>query len=506
MSTKKVALLILDGWGCGNKTKSDAIFNANTPFYDSCLGKYPNSRLKTFGAFVGLPDGQMGNSEVGHLNIGAGRIVYQDFAKINKAVEDKTIDNHPVILEAFNHAKENNVAVHFIGLVSDGGIHSHQNHLYRLCEMANNHQIKNGYIHAFTDGRDCDPKSGLGFLKELEKRVENTNCQIASVVGRYYAMDRDNRWERVKMAYDMMVNGVGEKTSNIVKSIEKSYQNEVTDEFIKPIIKVDENQHSIGIIKPNDVVICFNFRTDRCREITIALTQKDFPEHNMKTLPLYYVTMTNYDKTFNNVHVIYDKENLTNTLGEVLSKNNKTQIRIAETEKYPHVTFFFSGGRELPFDGEKRILINSPKVATYDLQPEMCAEEVTTSLISEIEKGNTDFICLNFANPDMVGHTGVYSAIVKAVEKIDKCTQRVVEAGVKNGYSFIIIADHGNADFAINEDGTPNTAHSTNLVPCILIDNDYKEIKDGKLGDIAPSILKMMNINIPSEMDGECLV
>lgn len=506
MNSKKIALLILDGWGCGNQTKSDAIFNAKTPFYDACLEKYPNARLKTFGQYVGLPDGQMGNSEVGHLNIGAGRIVYQDFAKINKAVDERTIDTNLTLINAFEYAKEKNVAVHFIGLVSDGGIHSHQNHLYRLCELASKHQVKNGFVHSFTDGRDCDPKSGLGFLQELENRVKNTNCQIASVVGRYYAMDRDNRWERVKMAYDMMVNGAGEKTTNIIESIEKSYQNEVTDEFIKPIVKVDENQQAVGVIQPNDVVICFNFRTDRCREITIALTQKDLPEHNMKTLPLYYVTMTNYDKTFKNVHIVYDKDNLVNTLGEVLSKNGKTQIRIAETEKYPHVTFFFSGGRELPFEGENRILINSPKVATYDLQPEMSAEEVTTSIISEIEKSTTDFICLNYANPDMVGHTGVYSAIVKAVEKIDNCAQRVVEAGLKNGYSFIIIADHGNADFAINDDGTPNTAHSTNLVPCILIDNNYKEIKDGKLGDIAPTILKMMDINIPSEMDGECLV
>jgi 2,3-bisphosphoglycerate-independent phosphoglycerate mutase len=505
MSTKKVALLILDGWGCGNKTKSDAIYNANTPFYDSCLQNYPNSFLKTFGEYVGLPEGQMGNSEVGHLNIGAGRVVYQDFAKINKAVKENTIDTNPTLVAALKHAEQNKVNVHFMGLVSDGGIHSHQEHLYRLCEITNNYNI-NGFVHAFTDGRDCDPKSGLGFISELEKKVENTNCKVASIVGRYYAMDRDNRWERVKAAYDLMVNGIGEHSTNLIGSIEKSYAENVTDEFIKPIVKVDENDSPLAIIQPNDVVICFNFRTDRCREISIALTQKDIHEQNMHTLPLYYVTMTNYDKTFKNVHVIYDKDNLVNTLGEVLEHNNKTQIRIAETEKYPHVTFFFSGGREKPFEGEKRILVNSPKVATYDLQPEMSADEVTTSIIDAINKNDTDFICLNFANPDMVGHTGVYSAIVKAVEKIDNCAQRVVEAGLKNDYSFIIIADHGNADFAINEDGTPNTAHSTNLVPCILIDKDYKKLKDGKLGDIAPTILKLMDITPPKEMDGVSLV
>lgn len=506
MNNKKVALLILDGWGCGNKTKSDAIYNANTPFYDSCLQNYPHSYLKTFGGFVGLPDGQMGNSEVGHLNIGAGRVVYQDFAKINKAVEENTIAQNEVLLAAFDYAKKNNVAVHFMGLVSDGGIHSHQNHLYKLCELANLHQVPKAFVHAFTDGRDCDPKSGLGFIEILENKIKNTNCQLASVVGRYYAMDRDNRWERVKMAYDLMVHGTGKHSKDLVESMKTSYLNNVTDEFIKPLVKVDNNNQPIGTIQPNDVVISFNFRTDRCREITVALTQKDLHEQNMCTLPLYYVTMTNYDKTFQNVHIMFDKDNLTNTLGEVLEKNNKTQIRIAETEKYPHVTFFFSGGREKPFVGEKRILINSPKVATYDLQPEMSAEEVTTSILTEIEKAETDFICLNFANPDMVGHTGVYEAIIKAVEKVDSSAERIVELGLKKGYSFIIIADHGNADFAINDDGTPNTAHSTNLVPCILIDNDYKTIKDGKLADVAPTILKLLNIEPAKEMDGECLI
>ncbi len=503
--SKKVALIILDGWGLGDQSKSDAIFNANTPFFDSCLKNYPNTTLKTFGNFVGLPEGQMGNSEVGHLNIGAGRVVYQDFAKINKAVRENTVNENTALLAAFNYAKTNNVNVHFMGLVSDGGIHSHQNHLYRLCELANQHQVTS-FVHAFTDGRDCDPKSGLGFIQQLENKIENTNCQLASVVGRYYAMDRDNRWERVKLAYDLLVNGEGEKSTNLTESIANSYQNNITDEFITPLVKVDAQQNPITVIKPNDVVICFNYRTDRCREITIALTQKDIHEYNMHTLPLYYVTMTNYDKTFKNVHVMYDKNNLNNTLGEVLEQHHKTQVRIAETEKYPHVTFFFSGGREEPFKGEKRLMANSPKVATYDLQPEMSAEEVTTKIIDEINSEQPDFICLNFANPDMVGHTGVYDAIVKAVEKVDSCTERIVNVGLKNDYSFIIIADHGNADYAINTDGSPHTAHTTNPVPCILIDKDYKAIKEGKLGDIAPTILKLMNITPPTEMDGEILV
>lgn len=503
--SKKVALIILDGWGYGDKTKSDAIFNANTPFFDSCLTKYPNTTLKTFGENVGLPEGQMGNSEVGHLNIGAGRIVYQDFAKINKAVKENTINQNPTLLAAFKHAKKNKSNVHFMGLVSNGGIHSHQNHLYRLCELANQHQVKS-YVHAFTDGRDCDPKSGLNFIKQLEDRLKNTDCELTSVIGRYYAMDRDNRWERIKLAYDLMVNGLGEKSNNLTESIEASYQNGITDEFIKPIIKVGNNGNPVTTIKENDVVVCFNFRTDRCREITIALTQIDIHEHNMHTIPLHYVTMTNYDKTFKDVNVMYDKDNLTNTLGEVLEQYHKTQVRIAETEKYPHVTFFFSGGREEPFVGEKRIMANSPKVPTYDLQPEMNAEEVTIKIINEIKTEQPDFICLNFANPDMVGHTGVYDAIVKAVEKVDSCTEQIVNCGLENDYSFIIIADHGNADVAINPDGTPNTAHSTNLVPCILIDNNYIEIKDGKLGDIAPTILKLMSIPQPKEMTGEILI
>lgn len=512
MSSKKVALLILDGWGFGDKSKSDAIYNANTPFFDSCLKQHPYSTLKTSGEAVGLPAGQMGNSEVGHLNIGAGRIVYQDFAKINKACADNSIADNKVLKAAFEHAKATNVAVHFIGLVSDGGIHSHQNHLYKLCDIAKANQVNNVYIHAFTDGRDCDPKSGKGQLEALENHLKNSAGELVSVIGRYYAMDRDNRWERVKEAYKLLLHGTGEDSCNLVRSVQDSYDDEVTDEFIQPIVKVDANNDPIGRIKPNDVVICFNFRTDRCREITIALTQKDLIDEGMKTLPLHYVTMTNYNKNFENVNVIYDKENLQNTLGEVLSNNNKTQIRIAETEKYPHVTFFFSGGREDEFNGEKRLMVNSPKVATYDLQPEMSAEEVTQTILPEIEKIDTersrsaDFICLNFANTDMVGHTGVYSAITSAAEKVDNCVERIVTKGVEHGYSFIIIADHGNADFAINEDGTPNTAHSTNPVPCILIDKDYTEIKNGKLADIAPTILKLLNIDIPSEMTGEILI
>lgn len=513
---KKVILIILDGWGLGDGSKSDAIANANTPFMDSLYKKYPHSTLNTSGRVVGLPDGQMGNSEVGHINIGAGRIVYQDLELINKAIREKTIDTNTELIKAFDYAKQNGKAVHFIGLVSEGGVHSSQAHLHYLCDLAKEKNIDNVFIHAFTDGRDTDPKSGLGYISNLENHINPTpalpkgegefRTQIASVIGRYYAMDRDKRWERVKLAYDLLVKGQGEKSTNIISSIEKSYLKNETDEFIKPIVKVNEAGNPVGLIKENDVVICFNFRTDRCREITQVLTQKDMPEHEMKTLPLYYVTMTNYDDTFKNVHVMYDKENLVMTLGEVLEKNNKKQIRIAETEKYPHVTFFFSGGREKEFMGEKRILVASPKVATYDLKPEMSATELTDALIPEIKKAEADFICLNYANADMVGHTGDYNAVLKAVETVDKCTQRVVEAGIIKGYSFIIIADHGNSDYMINEDGTPNTAHTTNPVPCILIDKDFSKIKTGKLADIAPTILKIMNIEIPKEMDGEVLV
>jgi len=502
MPDKKVVLIILDGWGIGDKTKADAITNANTPFYDSCLQKYPHSTLKTFGEFVGLPDGQMGNSEVGHLNIGAGRVVYQDLVKINKAIKDKTIDTNPVIQETFNYVKSKGKKLHLMGLVSDGGIHSHSKHLEALIDLAEKAGIENTYVHAFTDGRDCSPTSGLNHIKNLENFLSGKNAELASMIGRYYAMDRDKRWERIKIAYDLLVNGIGASTDNFTKSLQESYDNGVTDEFLKPLISSNRK----GIIEEGDAVICFNFRTDRCREITTVLTQQDMHEQNMHALPLHYVTMTNYDSTFKNVHIIFDKDNLKNTLGEVLADNGKKQIRIAETEKYPHVTFFFSGGREKEFEGESRIMINSPKVATYDLQPEMSANEVTDAIVKELSKGEVDFVCLNFANPDMVGHTGVYDAIVKAIETTDKCAEKVLNTAIKKNYSVIIIADHGNADIAFHPDSSPHTAHTTNPVPCILIDNDYKKLNDGKLADISPTILKLMGIAKPKEMDGEALV
>ena len=504
MKGKKTVLIILDGWGHGDKTKSDAIHYANTPFVDSLYNKYPNCELLTDGENVGLPKGQMGNSEVGHLNIGAGRIVYQDLVKINLACEDNSISEMENLKKSFTYAKENNKDLHLIGLVSDGGIHSHQNHLYKLCELAQKEGIQKVFVHAFTDGRDCDPKSGKGFIQQLEKNL--FGAKIASVCGRYYSMDRDTRWERVKLAYDLMVNGIGQKSQSLTNSIQDSYNNGITDEFIKPIVLVDDNGDSITKIKEDDAVICFNFRTDRCREITTVLTQSNMPDLGMRTLNLHYTTMTNYDDTFRNVNVIYDKENLKNTLGEVLEQHNLSQIRIAETEKYPHVTFFFSGGREKEFVGEKRLMVNSPKVATYDLQPEMSAPEVTETIVTELEKGKTDFVCLNFANPDMVGHTGDYEAIKKAVETVDSCTQKVVEVGLKNDYAFIIIADHGNADFVVNEDGSPNTAHSTNPVPCFVLNTDFEKIENGKLGDIAPTILQIMGVDIPTEMTGAVLI
>ena len=504
MKAKKTVLIILDGWGLGDTSKSDAIYNANTPFVDSLYTKYPHSKLKTFGQYVGLPKGQMGNSEVGHLNIGAGRIVYQDLAKINLSCEDNSIAQMENLKKSFAYAVQNKKPLHLIGLVSDGGIHSHQNHLYKLCQLANKAGVKNVFIHAFTDGRDCDPKSGKGFIKKLEQNL--FGAKIASVCGRYYAMDRDKRWERIKLSYDLMIKAKGEKSQNLQASIQNSYNNGVTDEFIKPLIAVDEKNQPIAQIKEDDAVICFNFRTDRCRQITTVLTQTSFPEFEMDTLNLHYTTLTNYDKTFKNIEVIYDKENIKNTLGEVLEQNKKSQIRIAETEKYPHVTFFFSGGREKEFVGEKRIIVNSPKVPTYDLQPQMSAPEVTATIISELEKGKTDFVCLNFANPDMVGHTGNYNAIVKAIETVDVCTQKVVEAGLKNDYAFLIIADHGNADFAINTDGTPNTSHSTNPVPCFALNTGFNKIENGKLADIAPTILQIMGIKAPNEMTGKSLI
>lgn len=506
MKSKKVALLILDGWGYGKNDSSNAILAANTPFFDSCLKKYPNSKLEASGEAVGLPAGQMGNSEVGHMNLGAGRVVYQELGRIHKAVKDGEFVSNDVLQSAFTYAKEKNKSVHFIGLVSDGGVHAHTLHLKGLCDAAKSFDLKKVYIHAFMDGRDTDPNSGIGYLKNMNQYLENSTGEIVSAIGRYYAMDRDNRWERVKLAYDLMVKGEGQKVTDLVEGIEASYQNGVTDEFVKPLVKTDVDGNPIATIQEGDVVICFNFRTDRGREITIALTQKEFPEQGMKPLNLYYITMTTYDETFKNVQVVFTKDDLVNTLGEVLAEHHKNQIRIAETEKYPHVTFFFSGGREKEFENEKRIMIPSPKVATYDLQPEMSAAGIRDAIIPEIKKSWADFICLNFANPDMVGHTGVFDAVVKAVETVDACAKAVVDAGLENGYSFIIIADHGNADYMINEDGSANTAHTTNLVPCILIDEDYKQIKNGKLGDIAPTILKMLEVKIPKEMGGEILI
>ncbi len=448
----------------------------------------------------------MGNSEVGHLNIGAGRVVYQDFAKINKEIRDKKIETNSVLLEAFRYSKQNNKDLHFIGLLSDGGVHSHQRHLYTLCDMAKSAGLSNVFIHAFTDGRDTDPKSGLGFIQSLQTHLKNSVGTLASVVGRYYAMDRDKRWERIKLAYDLLVKGEGRKTQNIPEAIRESYAENISDEFIQPIVFTQKDGSPVATIKEDDVVICFNFRTDRCREITTVLTQQDLREQGMKKLELYYVTMTNYDDSFRNIKIVYDKDHLHNTLGEVLSKAGKTQVRIAETEKYPHVTFFFSGGRETEFPGEKRIMIPSPKVATYDLQPEMSAPQVTDALIKEMNENTPDFICLNFANADMVGHTGVYSAITKAVETVDTCVQQVVKTGLEKNYSFIIIADHGNADCAINPDGSPNTAHTTNPVPCILIDKTVKKLNSGRLADIAPTALKLMDIPAPAEMDGKSLL
>ncbi len=502
MTGKKTALIILDGWGHGDRKKSDVIYNADTPFIDSLYSKYPNCELLTDGENVGLPKNQMGNSEVGHINIGAGRIVHQDLVKINIACEENSISKQKKLNDSFEYAKQNNKHLHLIGLVSDGGIHSHQNHLHKICELANKAGVHNVFIHAFTDGRDCDPKSSVRFIKKLEQNL--FGAKIASVCGRYYAMDRDKRWHRIKKAYDLMVHGSGEKTRDVLHSINQSYNNGITDEFIKPIVTVDENNNPISTIKSRDAVICFNFRTDRCRQITDVLTQTDMPEFGMNILGLHYTTMTNYDDTFN-VNVIYEKENINNTLGEILEKNNKSQIRIAETEKYPHVTFFFSGGRETPFKLEKRLMVNSPKVSTYDLEPQMSALKVTSNIVKELQKGSADFVCLNYANPDMVGHTGNYKAIKKAVEIVDKCTQEVVEVALKNDYALLIIADHGNAEYAINDDGSSNTAHTINPVPCFALNTGFDKINDGILADIAPTILKIMKLEIPAEMSGKIL-
>lgn len=498
--------MILDGWGKSPDPKVSAIDNANVPFINSLYDNYPSAQLRTDGLNVGLPEGQMGNSEVGHMNLGAGRIVYQDLAKINLAVANNTLAKEPVLIDAFTYAKENNKKVHFLGLVSDGGVHSHTSHLRGLITASQEYGLENVFVHAFTDGRDVDPKSGKQYIQDLENFIAPTTAKLASVVGRYYAMDRDKRWERVKLAYDLVVNGTGKPTQDAVASIEESYAKDVTDEFIDPLVVVDATNQPLATIQTDDVVIFFNFRTDRGRELTEALSQKDFHEQNMHKLPLYYVTLTNYDETYENVKVVYNKDNITETLGEVLEKANKKQIRIAETEKYPHVTFFFSGGRETPFEGETRILRNSPKVATYDLKPEMSAYELKDALVPELNKGEVDFVCLNFANGDMVGHTGVMSAAIQACEAVDACVKEVIEAALANDYTTIVIADHGNCETMINPDGSPNTAHTTNPVPIILVDKELKKINDGVLGDIAPTILELMGIEKPAVMTSHSLL
>ncbi len=504
MNTKKTMLVIMDGWGLGKVKSSDAIQHAKTPFVSSLYSTYPNATLVTCGEDVGLPDGQMGNSEVGHLNLGAGRVVYQELQRINVGIRNGEFQKNEILLNAIRFAKENHKPLHLIGLVSDGGVHSHINHVKAIASICQAEGLENVLVHAFTDGRDTDPKSGLGFLTDLQNHLEQSTGAIASVTGRYYAMDRDKRWERVKLAYDAMVNGIGVKTDDIIGEIKKSYEAYITDEFIKPIIN---SKVANSKIENGDVVISFNFRTDRCREITEVLTQKDFPEFGMQKLNLHYTTMTQYDQTFKNVQVVFENDDLKNTLGEILQQYGNTQIRIAETEKYPHVSFFFSGGRETPFEGEKRIMIPSPKVATYDLKPEMSAYELTDAIVPEINNKTADFICLNFANADMVGHTGVWEAVIKAVETVDACVEKVVTAALENDYAVFLLADHGNADYEINEDGSPNTAHTLNLVPFFVIDKDWRgTVERGKLGDVAPTILTMMQIPIPAEMTGNVLI
>ena len=507
--SKKAILAILDGWGIGTDSKVSAIDQANTPFIDSCYKNFPHTTLEASGIAVGLPFGQMGNSEVGHMNLGAGRVVYQNLVKLNIAVENATLGKENVITAAFDYALKNKKNIHFIGLLSDGGVHSHINHLKGLLTAAHENGLQDHvYVHAFTDGRDCDPHSGEGCVKEILDHMATTTGKLATVVGRYYAMDRDKRWERIKLAYDAMVNGVGEQTHDILSSIAKAYENGITDEFLKPMICLKESNLPVAKIENDDVVFCFNFRTDRGREITEVLSQHDLPDYGMHHLNLYYVTMTNYDKNFKNVKVVFDEEVLHQTMGEILEKNGKTQIRVAETEKYPHVTFFFSGGQEAQFVGERRLLCPSPKdVPTYDFKPEMAAYDITEKILPEIENESADFICLNFANTDMVGHTGVFSAAVKAAEVVDKCISKVANAAYEHGYAVFILADHGNSDVMINPDGTPNTQHSTNLVPLIVMDKDQTwNLKPGKLGDVAPSILKVMGIEIPEIMTGEVLV
>lgn len=503
MEDKKVILLIMDGWGLGKVAASDAIQHARTPFVSSLYKQYPNTTLVACGEAVGLPDGQMGNSEVGHLNLGAGRIVYQELQRINVAIRDGEFAKNETLLHAIRTAIKEEKTLHLIGLVSDGGVHSHTSHLQAITSLCAQEGLEKVLVHAFTDGRDTDPKSGLGFLTSLQQHLNKTTGQIASVTGRYYAMDRDKRWERIKLAYDALVNGIGTTTHNVLEAVQRSYEAGITDEFIKPIINDTVGKTTIS---DGDVVICFNFRTDRCREITQVLTQTDMPEFDMHKLSLHYTTMTQYDHSFKNVAVVFENDDLKNTLGEILQQHQKTQIRIAETEKYPHVSFFFSGGRETPFTGERRIMIPSPKVATYDLQPEMSAAEVTEAILPEIRNKTADFICLNFANADMVGHTGVWDAVIKAVETVDSCVEKVVTAALENGYTVFLTADHGNADYEINEDGSPNTAHSLNLVPFFIIDKEWKgKLSPGKLGDLAPTILTVMRLPVPVEMTGQIL-
>ncbi len=501
---KKALLMILDGWGIGNHSKGDVIFNTPTPYWDYLVSTYPHSQLQASGENVGLPDGQMGNSEVGHLNIGAGRVVYQDLVKINKACKDGSILKNPEIVNAFGYARDNRKAIHFMGLTSNGGVHSSLDHLFALCDIAKEYGLEKVYIHCFMDGRDTDPRSGKGFIEELEAHCAKSTGKIASIIGRYYAMDRDKRWERVKEAYDLLVNGVGKKSSDMVKAMQESYEADVTDEFVKPIV----NEIVDGTIKDGDAVIFFNYRNDRAKELTTVLTQHDMPEAGMHTIPnLQYYCMTPYDASFTGVHILFDKENVTNTLGEYLSSLDKKQLHIAETEKYAHVTFFFNGGREAPYEGEERILVASPKVATYDLKPEMSAYEVKDKLVDAIKSREYDFIVVNYANGDMVGHTGVYEAIEKAVKAVDECVKDTVEAAKAADYEVIIIADHGNADNAINADGTPNTAHSLNPVPCIYVtERKDAHVEDGRLADVAPTILKIMGIAQPSEMTGHALI
>ena len=507
MENKRVILVIMDGWGLGKIKSADAIQNANVPFVTSLYQKYPNTTLVTCGEAVGLPDGQMGNSEVGHLNLGAGRVVYQELQRINVAIRDGEFFNNPVLKQAIQNAKQHNKPLHLMGLVSDGGVHSHITHVKAFTTLCKNEGLTEVYLHVFTDGRDTDPKGGLNYITDLQQHLNDTVGKIATVSGRYYAMDRDKRWERVKLAYDAMVNGGGAKATDAIAAIEQSYAANQTDEFIKPTVIINEAQKPLATINDGDSLICFNFRTDRCREISEVLTQVDMPEAGMHKLTVDYTTMTEYDASFKNVHVIFETDNLEQTLGEVLAGNNKKQIRIAETEKYPHVSFFFSGGRETPFEGESRIMIPSPKVATYDMQPEMSAVGITDAIVAEIVKEEVDFVCLNFANADMVGHTGFFNAVVKAVETVDRCVERVVTTGLEHGYTIFLTADHGNADFMINEDGSPNTAHSLNPVPFFIIDKEFKgHLKPGKLGDLAPTILTMMKLPVPKEMTGDILI